>query len=108
MAEFGGPSSEVAALRINANEDLWSKYAFKVATDAGKMKVMSLAIVWSYFHALRELGSSLARHLRPLCASRPGGETYSFVGPTRLQGQKPLTRKRPFGSVLRRTRCSWS
>jgi ABC-2 type transport system permease protein len=28
----------------------------------GKTKVMSLAIVWSYFHALRESDSPMARH----------------------------------------------
>jgi type III restriction enzyme len=32
-----------------------------MATGSGKTKVMSLAIVWSYFHALREEGSTLAR-----------------------------------------------
>lgn len=61
-AEFGGALSDIAALGIDPNEDLWSKYAFKVATGAGKTKVMSLAIVWSYFHALRESDSPLARH----------------------------------------------
>ena len=62
IAEFGGPDKEVAALGINPDEDLWPKYAFKVATGAGKTKIMSLAIVWSYFHALRESDSPLARH----------------------------------------------
>ena len=52
---------ELAALGINPEEDLWPKYAFKVATGAGKTKVMSLAIVWSYFHALRESGSPMAK-----------------------------------------------
>ncbi|NJP11271.1 MAG: DEAD/DEAH box helicase family protein, partial [Leptolyngbyaceae cyanobacterium RU_5_1] len=35
---------------------------FKLATGAGKTKVMSLGIVWSYFHALRESDSEMARH----------------------------------------------
>lgn len=61
-AEFGGADSEIAALGISPDEDLWPRYAFKVATGAGKTKIMSLAIVWSYFHALRESDSSLARH----------------------------------------------
>ena len=61
-AHFGGPDSEIAALGISPEEDLWSKYAFKVATGAGKTKIMSLAIVWSYFHALRESESPMARH----------------------------------------------
>lgn len=62
VQEFGGPDSTVAALGVNPDEDLWPKYAFKVATGAGKTKVMSLAIVWSYFHALRESDSPMARH----------------------------------------------
>lgn len=62
IAEFGGPDSEIAALGIDPDEDRWSKYAFKVATGAGKTKIMSLAIVWSYFHALRESESPMARH----------------------------------------------
>lgn len=61
-AEFGGPDSEIAALGISPDEDLWPRYAFKVATGAGKTKIMSLAVVWSYFHALRESESPLTRH----------------------------------------------
>lgn len=61
-AEFGGPEAELAALGINPEEDRWPRYAFKVATGAGKTKIMSLAVVWSYFHALRESDSPLARH----------------------------------------------
>ena len=60
--EFGGPDAERAALGIDPAEDQWAKYAFKVATGAGKTKIMSLAIVWSYFHALREPGSEMAKH----------------------------------------------
>ena len=62
LAEFGGPDAELAALGITEEEDAWSRYAFKLATGAGKTKVMSLAIVWSYFHALRESDSDMARH----------------------------------------------
>ena len=61
-AEFGGADSEIAALGTSPDKDLWPRYAFKVATGAGKTKIMSLAIVWSYFHALRESESSLTRH----------------------------------------------
>ncbi|MDP1715775.1 MAG: DEAD/DEAH box helicase family protein [Anaerolineales bacterium] len=61
-AEFGGASAELAAVGINPEEDLWSRYAFKVATGAGKTKIMSLAIVWSYFHAQRESDSPMAKH----------------------------------------------
>jgi len=62
FAEFGGPDAEIAALGITEEENAWSRYAFKLATGAGKTKVMSLAIVWSYFHALRESDSDMARH----------------------------------------------
>jgi type III restriction enzyme len=62
VGEFGGPSAETAALGVNPDDDRWAKYAFKLATGAGKTKVMSLAIVWSYFHALRESNSPMAKH----------------------------------------------
>lgn len=62
VAESGGPDAAVAALGITEEEDAWSRYAFKLATGTGKTKVMSLAIVWSYFHALRESESDMARH----------------------------------------------
>ena len=50
-----------AALGVHPEDDRWSKYAFKMATGSGKTKVMSMAIVWSYFHSLWEEGSSLAQ-----------------------------------------------
>jgi type III restriction enzyme len=62
LAEFGGTHAEAAALGITEEEDAWSRYSFKMATGSGKTKVMSLAIVWSYFHALRESDSPMARH----------------------------------------------
>jgi type III restriction enzyme len=62
IAQCGGEDSEREALGISPTEDLWPRYAFKIATGAGKTKVMSLAIVWSYFHALRESDSPLTRH----------------------------------------------
>ena len=61
-AGFFGKDAERAALGIDPQEDRWPKYAFKVATGAGKTKIMSLAIVWSYFHSLREPDSDMARH----------------------------------------------
>jgi len=60
--EYGGPNAETEALGINPEDDEWARYAFKLATGAGKTKCMSLAIVWSYFHALRESGSEMAKH----------------------------------------------
>ena len=62
VAEFGGENAVTSALGITEEEDLWPRYAFRVATGAGKTKVMSLAIVWSYFHALRESDSPMARN----------------------------------------------
>ncbi len=62
VAEFGGADRETAALGVNPEEDRWPRYAFKVATGAGKTKIMSLAMVWSYFHALRESDSAMARN----------------------------------------------
>jgi type III restriction enzyme len=62
IAEYGGIYAETAALGVTEEEDAWSRYAFKMATGSGKTKVMSLAIVWSYFHALRESDSPMARH----------------------------------------------
>jgi len=62
ISEFGGEDRETAALGVNPDDDRWARYAFKLATGAGKTRVMSLAIVWSYFHALRESDSPMARH----------------------------------------------
>jgi type III restriction enzyme len=59
--DFAGTDAERAALGISPEDDRWARYAFKIATGAGKTKVMSLAIVWSYFHALRQPDSTLAR-----------------------------------------------
>lgn len=62
VADFGGDEATTMSLGVNPEEDRWAKYAFKMATGTGKTKVMSLAIVWSYFHSLREPDSPMARH----------------------------------------------
>jgi type III restriction enzyme len=62
IAEFGGEDRETVALGVNPDDDQWAKYAFKVATGAGKTKIMSLAVIWSYFHALRESDSPMTKH----------------------------------------------
>jgi len=62
MFEFGSEAIADLALGINPQEDLWPKDCCKIATGGGKTKVMSLAIVWSYFHNLYEPGSDLAQH----------------------------------------------
>jgi type III restriction enzyme len=43
-------------------EESWRRFVFKMATGAGKTKVMSLAIAWSFFHKVYEQDSSLARN----------------------------------------------
>ena len=40
----------------------WPRYVLKMATGAGKTKVLSLLIAWSFFHKLYEADSSLARN----------------------------------------------
>ena len=40
----------------------WPRYVVKMATGAGKTKVLALLIAWSYFHRLYEPGSALARN----------------------------------------------
>ena len=62
MFEFGDSSIADLALGINPEEDRWLRDCCKIATGGGKTKVMSLAIVWSYYHNLYEAGSELARH----------------------------------------------
>ncbi|BCW94666.1 MAG: type III restriction endonuclease subunit R [Fimbriimonadales bacterium] len=62
LTEFGEGELRDLALGISPREDRWSKYCCKIATGGGKTKVMSLAIVWSYFHSLYEPNSDLARH----------------------------------------------
>ncbi len=40
----------------------WPRYVLKLATGAGKTKVLSLLITWCYFHKLYEPNSPLARN----------------------------------------------
>lgn len=61
IAEFSSGDSEIEALGTSPSEDSWPRYAFKIATGAGKTKIMSLLIAWSYFHAMYEAESDLAR-----------------------------------------------
>ena len=44
-------------------DEQWPRYVLKMATGAGKTKVLSLLIAWSYFHRLYEPGSELARNI---------------------------------------------
>lgn len=43
-------------------DENWTRYVVKMATGAGKTKVLSLILAWSYFHKLYEEGSGLARN----------------------------------------------
>jgi type III restriction enzyme len=52
-------SGEVSANRFD--ED-WPRFVVKMATGAGKTKVLSLLIAWSYFHKLYQPASTLARN----------------------------------------------
>ena len=40
--------------------ETWTRYVLKLATGAGKTKVMSLLIAWAYFHKLYEPDSELS------------------------------------------------
>ena len=42
------------SIPVDPSSDKWAKYAFKMATGSGKTMVMAMAIVWSYFNAIRE------------------------------------------------------
>ena len=43
-------------------DEAWPRYVVKMATGAGKTKVLSLLIAWSFFHKLYEPDSPLARN----------------------------------------------
>ncbi len=50
------------AVSTNMFDEDWPRYVVKMATGAGKTKVLSLLIAWSYFHRLYETDSALARN----------------------------------------------
>ena len=43
-------------------DETWTRYVVKMATGAGKTKVMGLNLVWSYFHKLYEADSTLSKN----------------------------------------------
>lgn len=43
-------------------DETWRRYVIKMATGAGKTKVLALALAWSYYHKLYEPGSDLSRN----------------------------------------------
>ncbi|MEP6717413.1 MAG: DEAD/DEAH box helicase family protein, partial [Terriglobia bacterium] len=50
------------AVSANMFDEDWPRFVVKMATGAGKTKVLSLLIAWSYFHRLYEPDSTLARN----------------------------------------------
>jgi len=50
------------AVSASMFDETWRRYVVKMATGAGKTKVLSLALAWSYFHKLYEPESELARN----------------------------------------------
>lgn len=53
-----------ASRQVNAGmfDEDWPRYVVKMATGAGKTKVLSLLMAWCYFHRLYEPDSALARN----------------------------------------------
>src|SRR6185437_2024324 len=43
-------------------DETWRRFVVKMATGAGKTKVLSLVLAWSFFHKLYEPTSTLARN----------------------------------------------
>ncbi len=50
------------AVSSNMFDEDWTRFVVKMATGAGKTKVLSLLMAWSYFHKLYETNSALARN----------------------------------------------
>jgi len=50
------------AISLDMFEESWNRFVIKMATGSGKTKVLSLILVWSYFHKLYEIDSKLSRN----------------------------------------------
>lgn len=50
------------AISPNMFDETWLRFVIKMATGAGKTKVMSLVLAWSFFHKLYEVESKLSRN----------------------------------------------
>ncbi|MCE2661121.1 MAG: DEAD/DEAH box helicase family protein [Rubrivivax sp.] len=50
------------AVSSNMFDEAWPRYVVKMATGAGKTKVLSLLMAWSFFHKLYEPDSTLSRN----------------------------------------------
>jgi len=70
LHEVRGAREKFDLLRFDASGSVshgmfpenWPRYVLKLATGAGKTKVLSLLIAWSFFHKLYEPDSTLARN----------------------------------------------
>ena len=49
-------------LQASMFEEDWRRYVIKMATGAGKTKILALILVWSFFHKTYEESSDLARN----------------------------------------------
>jgi type III restriction enzyme len=58
----------------------WPRYVLKMATGAGKTKVLSLLIAWSFFHRLYEKDSTLSRNFLVIAERfrRAGSELHGI------------------------------
>ena len=50
------------AVSASMFDETWRRFVVKMATGAGKTKVLSLALAWSFYHKLYEPDSDLARN----------------------------------------------
>ena len=56
------PFDSLGRVSPNMFDEDWLRLVIKMATGSGKTKVMSLLLVWSYFHKLYEPDSELSRN----------------------------------------------
>ena len=56
LLRFDGPG----VISRQMFDEVWTRYVLKLATGAGKTKVASLLIAWSYFHKIYEADSPLS------------------------------------------------
>src|SRR3972149_10019651 len=54
--------SSINEIKPSLFDEDWPRYVVKMATGAGKTKVISLLMAWCWFHKLYEPGSTLARN----------------------------------------------
>ena len=52
----------IGAVSTGMFDETWRRFVIKMATGSGKTKVLSLVLVWSFYHKLYEPDSELARN----------------------------------------------